>query len=115
MLETILSFVHVILNIEWIVFVKLFEILIWNVVRWKIFFLITKFQSKGLPHNHGLLLLKNTFKFHVFFKNENIEFFINKYLLIDQTMFSMKICNMQIHHYKKIREKNVNQFTDFNI
>ncbi len=68
-----------------------------------------------MPHNHGLLLLKNTFKFHVFKKNEKNECFINKYLLIDQTMFSMKICNMQIHHCRKTREKNVNQFTNFNI
>jgi hypothetical protein len=58
LLELILSLVRVIMNIEWIVFVNLFKMLIWYLVRWKIIFAI-EFQSRGLLHDHGLLCVQN--------------------------------------------------------
>jgi hypothetical protein len=74
---------------------------------------ITKFQSGGLPHDHGLLCVQNAPTFGVS-KNEEIECFIDKYLT-DQVMFSIEIHNMQILNIKKHAKENINQFVDFNI
>jgi hypothetical protein len=43
----------------------------------KDYFFITKFQSEGLLHNHGLLWAQNAPTFGVS-KNEKIECFVNK-------------------------------------
>jgi len=53
-----------------------------------------------LCHDHGLLWVKNVLTFGVS-KNEKIECFVNKYLTINQTMFSIEMHNMQIHQHKK--------------
>jgi hypothetical protein len=39
------------------------------------------------------------------FKNKEIECFVVKYLKVDQTMLSNKICNMQTHPFKEHVEK----------
>ncbi len=62
----------------------------------KDYFFITKFQSPCLPHDHVLLWVQNVPPFGVP-KNEKIEWFVNKYLTIDQIMFSNESLNMQIH------------------
>jgi len=42
-------------------------------------FFLTKFQSRRLPHDHGLLWVQNGPTFGVS-KNEEIECFVDKYL-----------------------------------
>jgi hypothetical protein len=66
-----------------------------------------------LFHDHGSLWLENAYRFGVS-KNEKIEYFLDKYLTIDQTMFSNKICSLQIHQ-RTHGKKRFNQFVNFNI
>jgi len=79
-----------------------------------VFFLIKKFQSTTLCHDHGLLWSKNVSRFGIF-TNEEFENFVDKYLTIDQTIFKMKICNCQIHQHKQTCRKKNNQFVNSNI
>jgi len=50
-----------------------------------IFFLI-EFQTCGLPYDRGLLWIENAPRFGVS-SNEVIEKFVNKYLIMDETIF----------------------------
>jgi hypothetical protein len=53
-----------------------------------IFFLI-EFQTCGLPCDHGLLWIENAPCF-VVSSNEVIENFVNKYLIMDETIIKRK-------------------------
>jgi hypothetical protein len=72
----------------------------------KDYLFITEFQSKGLLHDLKLLWVQNAPTFGVS-KNEKIEFFVNKYLTIDQTILSNEIFNMQIHQHKRTCRKKL--------
>jgi hypothetical protein len=111
LLEMIVSLVHVIMNIEQIVFVNLFKILIWYLVV-KYYFFIIKFQSRGLPHDHWLLWVQNAPTFGVS-KSEEIECFVDKYLTTNQIMFSIEIHNIQIHQHKRTCKKKTQQIYRF--
>jgi len=70
----------------------------------KDYFFIIEFQSRGLPHDHGLLWVQNAPIFGVS-KNEKIQCFVDKYLTINQTILSIEIHNIQIHQHKRTCRK----------
>jgi hypothetical protein len=72
-----------------------------NVLFGKIqdYLFVTEFQSAGLVCDHGLLWVQNALQFGIS-SNEIIEFFFDKYLTIDQTIFPVEICSTQIRQHK---------------
>jgi hypothetical protein len=46
---------------------------------------VIKFQVEGLPHDHGLLWVKNVVQFGVL-TNKDIECFVDTYLTTNQTI-----------------------------
>jgi hypothetical protein len=56
------------------------------------YFFITKFQSRGLPCDHGLLGVKNAPQFGIS-SNSEVKFFVDTYLTTDQTIFQKEIGN----------------------
>jgi hypothetical protein len=68
--------------------------------NYKTFFLLTKFQSGGYPHNHGLLWIDNALQYGIQ-SNEEIEIFIDKYLTTDRFVFEKNLCSVQIHQHKQ--------------
>jgi hypothetical protein len=79
------------------------------------YFFIMKFQSGGLPHDHGLLGVKNAPHFGIS-SNSEVKIFVDTYLTTDQTTFQKEICNAQIHQHKqKHAKRNGNKFVVSNI
>jgi hypothetical protein len=77
------------------------------------YFYITKFQTIGLAHGHGLWF-KNGTRFGIFI-NEKIKIFVDKYLTTNQSILQIEFCNSQIHQHKQTCQKISNQFVNSNI
>lgn len=78
------------------------------------YFFITKFQSGGLAHDHGLLRVKNAPYFGIS-SNSEVKIFVDTYLTTDQTTFQKEICNAQIININKRVKRNGNNFVVSNI
>lgn len=59
-----------------------------NIICGKVkdYFYVTEFQTTSLPHDHGLLWIKNAPGFGTF-SNEAIEIFVDKYVTINQNRY----------------------------
>jgi hypothetical protein len=82
-------------------FQKLFNVLFCEIQD---FFFVTRFQSGGLAHDHGLLWVQSVLQFGIS-SNETIENFIDKYITNDQTFFPIEIHSSQIHQHKRTCQK----------
>jgi hypothetical protein len=69
--------------------------------------LVIKFQLGGLTHDEGILWSKHPPWFEVF-SNEKIDNFIDKYLTIDQTNFTMHKYITTNEHAKKYDDQFIN-------
>jgi len=76
------------------------------------YFFITKFQSGGLPHDHGLVGVKNALQFGIS-SNSEVKIFVDTYLTTDQTIFQKEIHNAQIHQHKQTCKKKWQQICHF--
>jgi hypothetical protein len=66
--------------------------------------LVTKFQASNLPHDYGLLWIENAPHFDIN-SNESIKKFVDKYLIIDQTILKEETCIIQLHQHKQTCRK----------
>jgi hypothetical protein len=68
------------------------------------YFFITKFLSRRLVHDHGLLWVRNVLQFDIS-SNNKVEIFVDTYLTTDQTSLQKEICNAQVHQHKQTCKK----------
>jgi hypothetical protein len=68
------------------------------------YFFITKFLSRRLVHDHGLLWVKNVLQFGIS-SNNKVKNFVDTYLTTDQTNLQKEICNAQVHQHKQTCKK----------
>ncbi len=54
------------------------------------YFFVIEFHSRGLAHDHGLLWVKNAPQYNIS-SNKQVENFIDKYLIIDQTVLKNEL------------------------
>ena len=77
------------------------QFIVWSIEN---YFFITKLQSGGYPHEHGLLWIANAPRYNTH-SNEEIENFIDKYLTIDFFVLEEHLCSAQIHQHMQSCQK----------
>jgi hypothetical protein len=68
------------------------------------FFFVTKFQSHGSQHDHGLLWVANA-PIYGLDSNNAIEKFVDKYILCDNNKLAPYFCEAKTHRHKKTCKK----------
>jgi hypothetical protein len=77
------------------------------------FFFVTKFQSHGNQHDHGLLWVANA-QIYGLDSNNAIENFLNKHISCDNNKLAPNLCEVQTHCHKKICRKKNQAICGFN-
>jgi hypothetical protein len=63
------------------------------------FYFVTKFQNRGIEHDHGLLWIKDALIYGVD-NNETIEQFVNKYVTLNNSLLPSHLQDSQMHKHK---------------
>jgi len=77
------------------------------------FFLVTKFQSRGSQHDHGLLWVANA-PIYGLDSNNAIENFVDKYISCDNNKLAPNLREAQTCHHKKTYRKKNHAICQFN-
>ncbi len=77
------------------------------------FFFVTKFQSHGSQHDHGLLWVANA-PIYGLDSNNVIENFVDKYISCDNNELAPNLGEAQTYHHKKTYGKKNQTICQFN-
>ncbi len=63
------------------------------------YFFVTKLQARGSEHDHGFLWIKDA-PIYGINNNDEIESFVDKYIICDKYLLFVNLCESQLHYHK---------------